>query len=137
MCGIFAILNNKEDISEELIMSSFNKSKSRGPEYSNTKKNNLNMMIGFHRLAINGLNSNSNQPIEYDECLLICNGEIYNYHELYNYLPQGQTPITDSDCEVIIHMYKKYGIEHTLNLIDAEFAFILYDKLLKKLFSIS
>ena len=34
---------------------------------------------------------------------------------------------TDSDCEVIIHLYLKYGIEQTLQMLDGVFAFILYD----------
>jgi asparagine synthase (glutamine-hydrolysing) len=39
----------------------------------------------------------------------------------------GITPKTDSDCEVIIHLYLKYGIEQTLNMLDGVYAFILYD----------
>ena len=36
-------------------------------------------------------------------------------------------PQTGSDCEVIIHLYIKYGIEHTLNILDGVFAFVLLD----------
>ena len=136
MCGIFTLLNNSGQIPEDLVMESFEKARSRGPETTNIKMNydNLNMMFGFHRLAINGLNNNSDQPIEVDNCLLVCNGEIYNYHELYHYLPAGQTAKTDSDCEVIIHMYKKFGIEYTLSVLDGVFAFALYDKINEKMF---
>ena len=35
-------------------------------------------------------------------------------------------PSTDSDCEVIIHLYKKFGIEYTLSVLDG-FAFALQD----------
>jgi asparagine synthase (glutamine-hydrolysing) len=38
----------------------------------------------------------------------------------------GIIPQTQSDCEVIIHLYKKYGIEQTLRMIDGVFAFVLY-----------
>ena len=36
-------------------------------------------------------------------------------------------PTTGSDCEVIIHLYLKYGIEQTLQMLDGVYAFILYD----------
>ena len=35
---------------------------------------------------------------------------------------------TKSDCEVIIHLYLKYGIEQTLNMLDGVFAFVLLDE---------
>jgi asparagine synthase (glutamine-hydrolysing) len=38
----------------------------------------------------------------------------------------GITPKTQSDCEVIIHLYNKYGIEQTLRMLDGVFAFVLY-----------
>ena len=36
-------------------------------------------------------------------------------------------PNTKSDCEVIIHLYKKYGMEQTLQMLDGVFAFVLID----------
>ena len=96
-----------------------------GPEFSKLSIYKNHVTLGFHRLAINGLNNNSNQPLNIDNILLICNGEIYNYKELFSNLKI--TPSTQSDCEVIIHCYKKYGIEYTLELLDGVFAFILYD----------
>jgi nucleoside-diphosphate-sugar epimerase len=50
----------------------------RGPENSTFKKVTDTVYFGFHRLAINGLNDESNQPIQYKQLTLICNGEIYN-----------------------------------------------------------
>ena len=98
----------------------------RGPEGSIVKKLSNDILFGFHRLAINGLNTMSNQPIMVDNIVLICNGEIYNYKELYRL--SNTTPTTNSDCEVIIHIYKKYGIVTTLNLLDGVFGFVLYDR---------
>ena len=83
------------------------------------------MLLGFHRLAINGLNEESNQPLIIDDIILICNGEIYNYKDLYKFM--GVEPRTGSDCEIIIHLYLKYGIQQTLNMLDGVFAFLLYD----------
>ena len=124
MCGIFSLLNNNI-IDNNIIQSSFEKGKKRGPEFSKLSTVDILCDFGFHRLAINGLNEISNQPIIIDEIKLICNGEIYNYKELYKLL--DITPNTQSDCEVIIHLYKKYGIEYTLQILDGVFSFILCD----------
>ena len=126
MCGIFAILNNQlyGQINGE-IKKSFMKGSHRGPEHSILKNVMIKADFGFHRLAINGLNQESNQPLMMNDIILICNGEIYNYKELYKLA--DIKPETDSDCEVIIHLYLKYGIEQTLELLDGVFAFCLID----------
>lgn len=125
MCGIFALLNSSlNDELGTITEEQFYKCKGRGPEHS-TLKSFHKLILGFHRLAINGLNDESNQPIMYKDIILICNGEIYNYKKLYEYM--NVIPITNSDCEVIIHLYLKYGIEQTLSMLDGVFAFVLYD----------
>ena len=124
MCGIFALLNNT-NIPKSFVTQAFEKGKHRGPEHTIYKNVMIHADFGFHRLAINGLNDESNQPIIIEDVALICNGEIYNYKELYG--DMNVMPTTDSDCEVIIHMYMKYGIEHTLQMLDGVFAFILID----------
>ena len=126
MCGIFSLLNNEDCYTPEEIAESFTKGQKRGPEFSELKEIDNNLLFGFHRLAINGLNANANQPMTIDGITLICNGEIYNYKKLFSYI--NIIPSTDSDCEIIIHLYKHYGIEYTLQLLDGVFAFILYDK---------
>ena len=123
MCGIFSLLNTK-GFSAEFINTQFEKGKNRGPEYSKLESFN-NFNLGFHRLAINGLNEKSNQPISINNIILICNGEIYNYKYLYNLM--DIKPETGSDCEVIIYLYLRYGIEQTLQMLDGVFAFVLYD----------
>lgn len=126
MCGIFSILNHDgNELTTQFIQEQFNKGKNRGPEYSKMATVMIRALFGFHRLAINGLNSDSNQPIIYSDVALICNGEIYNYRELYKTMKVE--PKTDSDCEVIIHLYLKYGIEQTLQMLDGVFSFILID----------
>jgi asparagine synthase (glutamine-hydrolysing) len=126
MCGIFALLNYQENnIQTNDITSEFSKGMSRGPEFSKLTSIYLKMILGFHRLAINGLDSASNQPLVINDVVLICNGEIYNYLQLFKNM--GIEPTTGSDCEVIIHLYLQYGIEQTLTMLDGEFSFILYD----------
>ena len=108
MCGIFSIINDNLDFS--FLKNEFNKGKHRGPENSSISLVSINTIFGFHRLAINGLDDISNQPITVDNVILICNGEIYNYKELYKLM--NIVPTTNSDCEVIIHLYLKYGIQY-------------------------
>ena len=128
MCGIFALFG-PEDI--EQIRPYFNTGSKRGPETSSLNQIDTNIILGFHRLAINGLNSGADQPIEYKNYILICNGEIFNYRELiqeYNFDMD-----TDSDCEVIIQLYERFGID-CLNKLDGEFSFVLYDRDKKEVF---
>ena len=127
MCGIFSIINNSIQ-NESVFKSAFENGKNRGPEYSviNYADVNNKIVLGFHRLAINGYKDTlSEQPFYLKNCALICNGEIYNFKELYKKC--GFNKISRSDCEIIIHLYKKYGIEHTLQLLDGVFAFVLFD----------
>jgi len=136
MCGIFALLNSRAhpQINMDMIIDIFNKGKNRGPESSKLLVySNKDFLLGFHRLAINGLNEESNQPLVLNGIELICNGEIYNYKHLYKCM--NITPETGSDCEVIIHLYLKYGMEQTLVMLDGEFAFVLYDNREAKLFA--
>jgi asparagine synthase (glutamine-hydrolysing) len=129
MCGIFALLNshifNNTLPNNDIINNEFMKGQRRGPEFSKLETKYIKMRLGFHRLAINGLNEESNQPLVINDVVLICNGEIYNYKQLYKYM--NVEPETGSDCEVIIHLYLKYGIEQTLIMLDGVFSFVLYD----------
>lgn len=128
MCGIFALvnyINNDVNFEFKTIEKIFNEGQGRGPENSVLNPVSIDLLFGFHRLAINGLNKKSNQPITIGNITLICNGEIYNYKELYKKM--GVEPKTDSDCEVIIHLYLNFGIKQMLNLLDGVFAFILLD----------
>jgi asparagine synthase (glutamine-hydrolysing) len=124
MCGIFTLLNSNH-MNINFVQNEFMKGKNRGPEFSKLEIGYIKMILGFHRLAINGLNEESNQPLVINDVVLICNGEIYNYKKLYEYM--NIQPTTGSDCEVIIHLYIKYGIEQTLTMLDGVFSFVLYD----------
>jgi asparagine synthase (glutamine-hydrolysing) len=124
MCGILCVLNN-DIYSSKDIEKEFEKGKGRGPDNSQLKNVGIRIDMGFHRLAINGLNDESNQPFFIDNIYLICNGEIYNHKELFDRI--NIAPKTQSDCEVIIHLYKLYGIEQTLQMLDGVFSFVLFD----------
>ena len=134
MCGIFSYLGKNFSFNDLVALS--NKIKHRGPDSSNHISldfDDKQFFLGFHRLAINGLDEISNQPLKDDsnEIYLIANAEIFNYKELIK--ENDFVYRTNSDCEVIIHMYKKYGIDETCKKLDGEFAFLLVD-LAKKVF---
>jgi asparagine synthase (glutamine-hydrolysing) len=128
MCGIFALLNSPHDTYDQLfkIIQAFEIGNKRGPDSSKHVIDKFtNTFIGFHRLAINGLNPKSDQPMIYKDIVLICNGEIYNFKKLFSLVEE--TPFSDSDCEIIIHLYNKYGFETMINMLDGVFAFCLFD----------
>lgn len=141
MCGIFFLTQAAEEYNSESInkiKNAFQSGKGRGPDNSvfihNFSEQNTHYLpqnkeqyfhVGFHRLSINGLDEESNQPLVIDRVAVICNGEIYNYKELY--AEHGIVPRTNSDCEVIIHLYLKYGIAKTLQLLHGVFAFVIID----------
>ena len=134
MCGIFSYLGKNFSFDDLVVLS--NKIKHRGPDSSNHISLDFDekqFFLGFHRLAINGLDEISNQPLKDDtnQIYLIANAEIFNYKELIK--ENDFDYKTNSDCEVIIHMYKKYGIDETCKKLDGEFAFLLVD-LAKKVF---
>ena len=126
MCGIFAILySDTNNIPNEVIKPYFDKGKKRGPENSTIKNIKKDILFGFHRLAINGLDVQSNQPLDHHSGVLICNGEIYNCNSLSSSL--SIKSITNSDCEVILGAYEKLNYK-SISLLHGDFAFVLYDK---------
>jgi asparagine synthase (glutamine-hydrolysing) len=84
--------------------------------------------IGVRRLRIIDL-ATGDQPIhnEDNSCHIVFNGEIYNYQELRsNLLTKGHSFYTQSDTEVIVHLYEDLG-ESSVNLLDGMFAFCIWD----------
>ena len=75
-----------------------------------------------------GLTSDGMQPFELDGNRVVCNGEIYGFRTLKKELSKrGYTFKSGSDCEVLLPLYKEYGLEMFSHL-DAEFACVIYDK---------
>ena len=95
----------------------------RGPDFCDTKVINANF-FGHTRLSIIDLDKEANQPMLFDEILIIFNGEIYNYEELK--VSEELACVTQSDTEVIIRLYQKYGYDF-LNRLNGMFSFCIYD----------
>ena len=86
------------------------------------------IILGFQRLSIMGLTPEGMQPFELDGDYVVCNGEIYCFRPLKEEMIQdGYKFVSDSDCEIILPMYKEKGVEMFKEL-DAEFAMVIYDK---------
>jgi asparagine synthase (glutamine-hydrolysing) len=84
--------------------------------------------LGHRRLSIIDI-AGGRQPLHNVEktIWLVCNGEIYNYHELRASLAaDGHRFVTNSDCEVIIGLYERYG-DGLLDHLRGMFAFALWD----------
>lgn len=85
--------------------------------------------LGFRRLKIIDLSEVASQPMynEDKSCVLIFNGEIYNYQELRDDLKEkGHLFKSETDSEVIIHGYEEYGVE-ILQKLRGMFAFVIWD----------
>jgi asparagine synthase (glutamine-hydrolysing) len=129
MCGITGIFTATPTGEEETIVKSMNKTiLHRGPDdegYFFDK----DIFLGMRRLSIIDI-SGGNQPIfnEDESIVVILNGEIYNYIELRNNLiNKGHKFKTNTDTEVIVHLYEEKGI-HALQDLNGMFAFCLWDK---------
>jgi asparagine synthase (glutamine-hydrolysing) len=110
----------------------------RGPDDEGvfTEENdNYSIGLGMRRLSIIDLDSGS-QPIFSDDkqVVIVFNGEIYNYKKLKNKLEESNIFFkTNSDTEVILKLYLKYGIE-SFSKLDGMFAFSIFDKRIDKVF---
>jgi asparagine synthase (glutamine-hydrolysing) len=92
--------------------------------------------LGHARLSIIDLSEKGRQPIwnEDKSICVLCNGEIYNFKELRSELEkEGHRFYSNSDSEVILHLYEKKG-EKCVDDLNGIFAFAIFDKNKNKLF---
>jgi len=128
MCGIFAVFNYPDDIHafrrRALLLSK--KLRHRGPDWSGCKISGNNILC-HERLAIVGVDSGA-QPLTNDDgsIILAVNGEIYNHKTLKKQLRSDVNFKTQSDCEVILHLYSELG-KDVVNHLDGMFSFVLLD----------
>ena len=110
---------------------SFNETISRGPDDTRVIDTGKGL-LGFHRLAIMGLEDSGMQPFTLNGNYVVCNGEIYGFEKLRAKLAQkGYSFQSDSDCEILLPLYEEYGVE-MFRMLDSEFACIIYDSAKQK-----
>lgn len=130
MCGFLVV--GSDEFEMQVFNDALDKAAYRGPDHQHLSVSD-GLTWGFNRLSIMDLSSKGNQPFVYKDCVLVCNGEIYNYPDLKKKLETEYTFKSGSDCEVLIPLYDKYGIEILCKFLDAEFAMVLYDSQTNKI----
>lgn len=129
MCGISGIINKNGNTVLHCEIKRMNDLiKHRGPDDEGFYFDK-NIAFGHRRLSILDLSSNGHQPMSYlDKYIITYNGEIYNYIELREELKKdGYRFKSDTDTEVILASYDKWGIE-CVNRFNGMWAFAIYDK---------
>lgn len=114
-----------KDADKKAFRAGFERTKSRGPDDSRIVDTGRGL-LGFHRLAIMGLTPSGMQPFQLDGSYVVCNGEIYGFETWKKKLSEKYTFESESDCEILLPMYREYGTD-MFAMLDAEFACILYD----------
>jgi len=128
MCGIVGVWNERETPSQTDIDQMNDCLAYRGPDAEGTFVEGP-VGLGHRRLSIIDPGSGS-QPLfnEDGDVAVVFNGEIYNYRPLRADLKaSGHRFRTDTDTEVLVHLYEEQGVEF-VKALDGMFAFALYDR---------
>ncbi len=135
MCGILGILGIEPNAVVEAaeIRRMCRTLVHRGPDDEGFYVNGC-VGLGIRRLSIIDLSS-GHQPIHNEDktVWVVFNGEIYNFLELRHTLEQdGHRFYTNTDTEVIVHLYEEFGAE-CVQKLRGMFAFAVYDERRKRL----
>lgn len=123
MCSIMGYKGSSLKLDD--LKKHFDKTTSRGPDMQRINRYG-DTILGFERLAIMGLTEEGMQPFELDKNAIVCNGEIYGFRKIKEELKSEYTFRSDSDCEILLPMYEKYGTD-MFAMLDAEYACVIYD----------
>lgn len=121
MCSIMGYCGSSADL--EIFKKAFAETVSRGLDDSRILDTGEGI-LGFHRLAIKGLTQTGMQPFELDGSYVVCSGEIYGFDKLKLELADEFTFKSDSDCEILLPLYKKYGTD-MFAILDAKWSYHL------------
>ncbi|MCQ2496315.1 MAG: asparagine synthase B [Lachnospiraceae bacterium] len=129
MCSIMGYCS--DEVVYDEFRKGFEETVSRGPDDSRIIDTGKGL-LGFHRLAIMGLTEAGMQPFRLDDDYVVCNGEIYGYEPIKeDLINKGYTFESGSDCEILLPLYREYGVD-MFDMLDAEYALIIYDGKEKK-----
>lgn len=127
MCGFVGVFDLTQDISilRSQVLKMAKKIRHRGPDWSGIYSGSK-AILAHERLSIVGIDSGKQPLYSKDQKLVLAvNGEIYNHKEIRNKYPEYEFQ-TNSDCEVILALYKDKG-ENLFEDLNGIFAFALYD----------
>lgn len=137
MCGIFAACQFQKPVSLDQASRAIGRLHHRGPDGTGVWQNSSSSVVLAHaRLSLVGV-ANGTQPIasEDNQIHAVVNGEFYGYRQIRSTLErQGHRFGTDSDSEILIHLYEQYG-QGCLEHLRGEFAFVLWDQRKQQLFA--
>ncbi len=136
MCAVFGIIGEYE---ENLAKRALGMLTHRGPDFCGVVQRE-NLFFAHQKLSIMDTSSASNQPVKYEKILLSFNGEIYNFKELLGELRDGFEFKAQSEGEVLIAAYLKWGVDFVshlrgmfaIALLDDETLYLFRDRLGKK-----
>lgn len=134
MCGIAGYLDKNDNTDASLLNRMLTRIHHRGPDECGIYINK-HTGLGSVRLSIIDI-FGGQQPLPNEDLNLwiVFNGEIFNYIELRNELEKkGHHFRTQSDTEVIVHLYDEYG-EDCLSKLNGQFAFCIWDKNKQEMF---
>lgn len=132
MCGIFGVweYQNKKPVVRSLVKQQTQTMAHRGPDDEGFIFDDLHGLgLGFRRLSIIDLSPAGHQPMSNEDgsIWLVFNGEIYNFAELRPQLEAaGHTFRSQTDSEVILHLYEEYG-EGCISRLNGMFALAIWD----------
>jgi asparagine synthase (glutamine-hydrolysing) len=133
MCGIVGVVDPSLDSSR--LEASLRLLRHRGPDgHGVFLEPDRHLGLGHARLSIIDLQTGAQPLYSHDARLaLVCNGEIYDFERQRGELErEGSRFATNTDAELIIHLYLKHG-ERFYEHLRGEFAFMLYDRSLGRL----
>jgi len=139
MCGIYGYLSTKDKIDRDILRGMGNTLRHRGPDGEGEEiqqSAEWGLGLGHTRLSIIDLSPAGKQPMcnEDGTIWITYNGEIYNFRELRVELKRkGHCFRSNSDTEVILHLYEEKGVQ-CLESLKGMFAFAIWDRSKKTLF---
>lgn len=130
MCGIYS---SNISFSEKEVKTKLSSINFRGPDYMGILQEN-ELTFGHLRLSILDLDERSNQPMSFEDYIIVFNGEIYNFQEIKEELISlGHTFNTTGDTEVLLKSYQEWG-QAAVPKLNGMFAFVIHDKISNTLF---
>jgi asparagine synthase (glutamine-hydrolysing) len=129
MCGIVGVFDIKSDVQQlrPQVLELSKKLRHRGPDWSGIFAEG-DAILAHERLSIVDPKSGKQPLYSKDGNLVLAvNGEIYNHMDIRGRLKNSYEFLTQSDCEVILALYREKGIDFIEDL-NGIFAFALYDK---------
>jgi asparagine synthase (glutamine-hydrolysing) len=134
MCGICGIKSVDASVEIENNFSKMlNSLHHRGPDCQNYYTDKY-LYLGSTRLKILDLDDRSNMPMQFDDYIIIFNGEIYNHQILRLVLKdRGEIFKTTSDTEVILRLFKHYNVD-AFKMLEGMFAVCIYSVKDKKIY---